>query len=97
LDLAANGNNGKEIMQAEFDRETLLRALQVVEAVVPAKPTREILGRVLLQFGSGGSSLSATDTELEIRHGLQNPPVFTLVHQAKHVDQQTLFSESDQL
>lgn len=57
-------------MQAEFDRETLLRALQVVEAVVPAKPTREILGRVLLQFGSGGSSLSATDTELEIRHGL---------------------------
>jgi DNA polymerase-3 subunit beta len=57
-------------MKISCDREQLLQAFQTVAAVAPARSPKPILQNVKLEAAAEGTTLTATDLEVGIRHAV---------------------------
>lgn len=55
-------------MKIDFNRASLAAAIGNVQAVIPSSTPKTILYSVLLEVSSGKAAITATDTEISIRH-----------------------------
>ena len=54
-------------MKIVTDRENLLEPLQQIAGVVERRQTLPILANILINAGSGGMQMTATDLEVELK------------------------------
>ena len=55
-------------MKIEFNRASLAGAIGIVQTVLPSKNVKPILQNILLEVRGGKATLTATDSEISIRH-----------------------------